>query len=627
MGLWDEPQVGAARAARPPAPRVFLAYAPTEHQFAYTLTGDLRQRGVNIEGDPVGAKSSVLPRLAQSAAAPEWLLLVLSPSALWSSLIGQEMRIAAELLRQRRLRGVLAIIATPVPPADIPPHWPITQGFDASRDYPAALRNLCAALGMAPDGTLSQPHAPAPMPPPPDPARQETELIPVAPDPAREETTLLPIAPGSARAVAPDPSREETTLLPSLAASAAPLAHPKKADAAARAGASSSAGARARSAAAPRRPASKAVSKQGISRRRLIGVGFGVAAAALAGGSLYLWKTAPGSLLPAPSPTIRWRYLINSNATTAALEANGAVYVGTADGHFYALDAASHSLRWAYDARAAILPQDPVAEKGAVYFCAVDGSVYKLDDDPSITSDEERLRWRFQKTGKPMLSPALGGGVLYVACKYYRLYALDSQKGSVVWTAAPPFNPTSPPTLDGDRLYVAGLDSAFALASGSSEQIWKTSVGGPISSRMPLSQGTLYGCLQAETAFAFDAATGKQRWRFTTVDALYGAPVVDDARSAVYLGDGSGLLYALDARTGKLRWRQKLDSAVVSPTFINGRIYAASSNGYLYALEADTGFIHWQAVVGQGVVSPLGAGADTLYVGGADGYLYAIDAS
>jgi len=414
--------------------------------------------------------------------------------------------------------------------------------------------------------------------------------------------------------VAHDLSRQETNLLPS----AAP---------AARSGASSKAGAGARSGATPRRQTNKTVSAKGVSRRRLIEAGFWVAAAAVAGGTLYTWRTGPGPLPPAASPTIRWRYLINSNATTAALEANGVVYVGTADGHFYALDAASHSLRWAYDAGAAIRPEDPVAEKGAVYFCAVDGSVYKLADDTTITNDEQRLRWRFQKTGKPMLSPALGGGVLYVACKYYRLYALDSQKGSIVWTAPPPFNPTSPPTLDGGRLYVAGLDSAFALASGSSEQIWKTPIGGPISSRMPLSHGALYAILQTEAAFAFDATTGKQRWRFTTVDALYAAPIVDDTRNAVYLGDGSGLLYALDARTGKLRWRQKLDSAVVSPKLINGRLYAASSNGYLYAVDAGTGFIHWQAVVGQGVVSPLGAGNDTLYVGGADGYLYALDAS
>lgn len=622
MGLWDEPQVDGARAARPPAPRVFLAYAPTEHQFAYTLTGDLRQRGVNIEGDPVGAKSSVLPRLAQTAAAPEWLVVVLSPSALWSPLIGQEMRIAGELIQRRRLCGVLAIIATPVPPTDIPSNWPITHGFDATRDYLDALRQLCAAMGMAADGSRSQIRAPTPAPAPPDPARQETELIPVAPDPAREETTLLPVA---SAPVAHDLSRQETTLLPSAAPSQASPGG--RAPSAARSGASSRAGAGVRSGAASGRPADRVTSAKGVSRRRLIEAGFWVAAAAVAGGSLYIWKTAPGPLPSAPGPNIRWRYLINSNATTAALEANGVVYVGTADGHFYALDAASHRLRWAYDAQAAIRPEDPVAEKGAVYFCAVDGSVYKLADDTTITSDEQRLRWRFQKTGKPMLSPALGGGVLYVACKYYRLYALDSQKGSVVWTAAPPFNPTSPPTLDDGRLYVAGLNSAFALASGSSEQLWKTPVGGPISSRMPLSHGTLYACLQAETAFAFDAATGKLRWRFTTDGDLYVAPVVDDARGAVYLGDGSGLLYALDARTGKLRWRQKLDSAVVSPKLINGRLYAASSNGYLYAVDTDTGFIHWQAVVGQGVVSPLGAGDDTLYVGGADGYLYAIDAS
>lgn len=619
MGLWDEPQVGAERAARPPAPRVFLAYAAAEHQFAYTLTSDLRQRGVNIEGDPVGAKSSVLPRLAQSAMAPEWLIVVLSPSALWSSLIGQEMRIAGDLLRQRRLRGVLTIIAAPVPPADIPAHWPITHTFDATRDYPAALRNLCAALGMAPVGTLSQPHAPAPMqpPPPPDPARQETELIPVAPDPAREETTLLPIA--------SDLSREETALIPSLPRArgyAAPGAFPDT---------SSESGAGSRSGVTPQTDAQhgagNAARKKGFTRRSLLGAGFGVAAAALAGGAFYLWRTEPKPLPPVPGPQVRWRYLINSNATTPALEANGAVYVGTADGHFYALDAASHSLRWAYDAGAAIRPQDPVAEKGAVYFCDVNGAVYKLDDDPSITSDEKRLLWRFLNPRALVLTPALSAGVLYVSCQHYRLFAVNSRTGAIIWTASPPFNPTSPPTLDGARLYVAALDAVFALESSTNAPIWKTPVGGLIQASMPLSNGSLYACMKSSKAFAFDARTGKQRWSFSTSTLIFAPPVVDESGGTVYVGDQNGYLYALDAQTSKLRWRQKLDSAVVSTKLITRRLYAASSNGYLYAIEAGTGFIRWQAVVGQGVVSPLGASANTLYVGGADGYLYAIDAS
>ena len=617
MGLWDEPRAGGPRSVQQRAPQVFLAYAPTEHQFAYTLTNDLRQRGVAIQGDPVGATTSALPRLAQSAAAPEWLVVILSPSALWSSLIGQEMRIAAELLQRRRLRGVLAITAAPVPPADVPPQWPIARSFDATRDYPAALGQLCAALGMGDAASASQPPAPAPRvpapPPAPDVTRLETALVPTA-DLAQEETTQLPVAPRSAVPVAHDIARAETAMLPSQPSqSRAPRAR--------------SAGPAPSYASRGAPQSGRAAPKKGISRRALLGAGFAVGATALAGGSLYLWRTGPGPLPAAPAPTVRWRYLINSNVTTAALEANGVVYLGTADGHFYALDAASSTLRWAYDAKSAIRPEDPVAEKGAVYFSAVDGSIYKLDDDPTIASDTQRLHWRFQQPGKPMLSPALGSGVLYVACKYYRLYALDSASGAIIWTARPPFNPTSPPTLDGSRLYVAGLNAAFALESGSSAQIWQSPVGNVISTQMPLSRGTLYAGLQSAAAFAFDAATGKRRWRFTSAGALYAAPIIDETLAAVFLGDDSGYVYALDAQHGKLRWRQQLDSAVVSPQLINGRLYAASSNGYLYALDVQTGFILWQAVIGQGVVSPLGAGANTLYVGGADGYLYALDAT
>ena len=613
MGLWDEPRAGGPRSVQQRAPQVFLAYSPTDHQFAYTLTNDLRQRGVAIQGDPAGATASALARLAQSVTAPEWLVIVLSPSALWSSLIGHEMRIATELIQRQRLRGVLAITAAPVPPADIPPQWPITHSFDATRDYPAALGELCAALGVSHAASASQPPAPASVPAPsspPDVTRLETALVPTA-DLTQEETTQLPVVPRPVVPVTHDIARAETTVLP--AQTRAPRARP--------------------AGPAPRKTTSralmpgKAAPKKGLSRRALLGAGFAVAATAMAGGSFYLWRTAPGPLSPAPAPTVRWRYLINSNATTPALEANGAVYVGTADGHFYALDAASQTLRWAYDAKSPIRPDDPVAEKGAVYCCASDGSVFKLNNDPNLASDAQRLLWRFQQPRALVQTPALSAGVLYVSCQHYRLFAVNSQAGDIIWTASPPFNPTSPPTLDGGRLYVAALDAVFALESSTNAPIWKTPVGGLIQTPIPLSNGTLYACMKARKGCAFDAATGRQRWTFATSGLIFAPPIVDETLGAVYFGDDSGYLYALDAQHGKLRWRQKLDSAVVSPKLINGRLYAASSNGYLYALDAPTGFIHWQAVIGQGVVSPLGAGANTLYVGGADGFLYALDAT
>jgi outer membrane protein assembly factor BamB len=612
MGHWDEP-----RAAQPRAPWIALACAPTEHQFADTLTRDLRLRGATVE---TGSDSA-------NADAPDWLIVVLSPAALRSPVIEQQMRVAGELFRRQRLRGALAIIAVPCPPADIPPHWPITRSFDATHNYGAALRHLCVAMEMAEmaehaeNVDRSQPPTTTTAP----------VLAPTSPDPAQQETVITP----RAIAGAIDPAQRETAPIPALAR---PQSHQttrttrttqSEERLAIAAGATdSAAGFRPNtqeSATSAQQGLQMAARKKGITRRSLLGAGAVTGAVALAGVIFQVWRTTPQPRPALGAPTVRWRYLINSHAVTAAVERNGAIYFGAADGHYYALDAATHTLRWAYDTQGAIRPDDPVLEAGAVYCSATNGAVLKLSNDPGITSDAKRLLWRFRVPRQTVLTPTLSDGVLYVSCQRYRLFALDHQTGAVIWTDGTPFHPTSPVTPDGSRLYVAGLDAVFALTNGKHDTIWQTPTGGPVNQQMVLSKSVLYACMRMSRALAFDAATGALRWSFTTDGLLFSPPVLDERLGAVFVGDDSGYVYALDARRGALRWRQQLDNAVFSLRLFKGSIHVVSRGGYLYAFDPMTGAMRWQYVAGQGVVSPLGVGEDALYVSSADGYLYALN--
>ncbi|HEU5347102.1 MAG TPA: PQQ-binding-like beta-propeller repeat protein, partial [Ktedonobacterales bacterium] len=339
--------------------------------------------------------------------------------------------------------------------------------------------------------------------------------------------------------------------------------------------------------------------------------------------SAYIWRMQqkpPDSL---PGPAVRWRYLINSPVTTTAAEANGAVYLGTEDGTFRALDATGHALRWMYKTGATIAPATPLAANGAIYFCTNDGTVYKLNDDPAITDDAERLLWRFQQIGMRMLGPALSGNVLYVASKYRRIFALDSEDGTIRWLTPATFSPTSPPTIADNQIYIAAANSACALDTSGTE-VWRNPEVGAVNTGMVVANKLVYIGAQAGTVFALNTADGARRWKFATDDQIYIMPVVDTQQGAVYIGDMSGYFYAIDAISGALRWRQKLDSPIFAPQVVNDSVYAVSTGGYLYALDPAVGAVRWQYVVGQGAVSPLGAGANTLYVDAADHYFYAL---
>jgi len=80
-----------------------------------------------------------------------------------------------------------------------------------------------------------------------------------------------------------------------------------------------------------------------------------------------------------------------------------------------------------------------------------------------------------------------------------------------------------------------------------------------------------------------------------------------------------------------------------SPTVVNGVVYIGSNTGNFYALDETTGAVLWQQLLGfttplscsrgQGVISTATVATDpvsgtlTVYVGGGDGYLYALDAA
>ena len=80
---------------------------------------------------------------------------------------------------------------------------------------------------------------------------------------------------------------------------------------------------------------------------------------------------------------------------------------------------------------------------------------------------------------------------------------------------------------------------------------------------------------------------------------------------------------------------------ISSPTVVNGVIFIGANNGTFYALAQSTGAVVWQVPVGRTVPSTCGGqgfastatvaadpvtAAETVYVAGPDGYLYALDA-
>ncbi|MEZ4505700.1 MAG: PQQ-binding-like beta-propeller repeat protein [Thermomicrobiales bacterium] len=162
--------------------------------------------------------------------------------------------------------------------------------------------------------------------------------------------------------------------------------------------------------------------------------------------------------------------------------------------------------------------------------------------------------------------------------------------------------------------------NVFDRASG--ERLWSVPFD-PDSGNPVLVDGTIY-ITGLGGAFAFDAATGEQRWQFdpglepATEDwmspstTLAGDPLV--IGDTVYVSGGSGEVYALDAATGEETWR--IETVGSSPGTLSSTdeglvfgpmvfaVSGSSGESALRAVDLATGASLWETSLGPDVFSP-----------------------
>ncbi len=158
-------------------------------------------------------------------------------------------------------------------------------------------------------------------------------------------------------------------------------------------------------------------------------------------------------------------------------------------------------------------------------------------------------------------------------------------------------------------------------------KLWRAAVGAGLSSPV-VAEGRLVTHGNdgngADTIFAFDAATGAERWHFSfpCKSAAHEMPIVPNGPGAtptitggrVFALSREGDLVVLDAASGQVAWRKNLVADLggkrpvygysQSPLVADGRIYLDAGaepdkTGSTIALDAATGAVQWKAGTGE----------------------------
>ena len=279
---------------------------------------------------------------------------------------------------------------------------------------------------------------------------------------------------------------------------------------------------------------------------------------------------------------------------------DGRLFVTSSAGRIYALDAKSGCTYWTYDAPAGSRTAMSIGELGQSRRAAIP---------------------RKLKRTLAHLDVIKAPSAAYFGDDTGAVYALDAQKGTLLWKTQVDTHPTArivgAPTLDNDRLYVA---------VGSSED---GNLGNPN-----------YSCCTFRgSVAALDMANGRVLWKSYTVleepqptrknsagvqewgpagAAVVSSPTIDAKRGVLYVGTGrsttgielslTDAIAAFDLSDGKLRWVKQLNltgrtahsgffSSPVLRTLASGNdvILAGQLSGVVYGLDPDHGGeILWQ---------------------------------
>ena len=228
-----------------------------------------------------------------------------------------------------------------------------------------------------------------------------------------------------------------------------------------------------------------------------------------------------------PPLQLQWQFKTGGPLEASPVIVNDILYIGSADGKFYALNAKKWEIKWVFNAQSPISTAAAVSG-GYVYFSTRNNTVYALN---AATGD---FIWQFKTKTWIATAPIVSKGTVYVGAFPSRIYLLDAING----------------TLKSERKRTVRIE------------------------------GVEYGCANAEFRPVFPEHNA-EIWRgYTAGSQSY--PII--ANGFVYIGARDGNIHALNMASKEEMWSHQTGGfANAAPAISDGILYVSSGDGKVYA--------------------------------------------
>lgn len=347
--------------------------------------------------------------------------------------------------------------------------------------------------------------------------------------------------------------------------------------------------------------------------------------------------TAPTNAVDA-----RWTFDTGGAVRSSPAVVQDTVYIGSDDGHIYALDAATGEEQWSYQTDGAVV-SSPAVFQDTVYVGSDDHYVYALTAEtgeriwgyetgdqvrssPTVDtkvrdlefnnvvgfgSDDGSVYYLNPETAEEFKTIDTGGPVVSAPMTYVTVNKLweagiGSADGTSYWwvpgnnserhintkeAEAPVYASISGPDYDPENIWYRADDGGNLVklaTTGGPIESWTFEAEGEIRTTPAVTDDLVYVGSWDANVYAIKTESGEQKWSFETGGKLDSSPAVADG--TVYIGSGDKHIYALDAESGDVRWTFETGGGVVSsPAVVDGTVYIGSNDGSVYALTEPSG--------------------------------------
>ena len=318
-----------------------------------------------------------------------------------------------------------------------------------------------------------------------------------------------------------------------------------------------------------------------------------------------------------------WYYQTAGPLNTSPAVVDGIAYFGDDTGVFTSLIVNAGSPQWTYRTPSnAPIRSSPAFDSSnkTISFGSTDGNLYSLSAAGSLI--------RTVAIGGNPTSPVADNGKIYIGSDNGHVLDIDDNTGSVIWTDSMAGAVHSAPSYDSSTsTVVTGDDSGAVTAVDSSTgvQKWKFTTWGAVQASPMIYNGVVYVGSADKNFYAIKESTGNMLWKYAAAAPITASAAIYAATSLSF-GDQSGTMYLVSTAGNPIYVLTKGfgGKPIVGVSNVQGNTFVETASGLVAMIRiVNTGFIAWSQQTGSTLSTSPAIVDGTVYIGAADGGLYA----